>query len=174
MNEKQRKQAHRFNQGKPDQPPLAVGCKVWYKRPEGSGDKLDSRWLGPALVKAREGADSYRVEVKPGVDISSPRKFLKAYQEDVPSGKSFPLYFFQRTESDVEASPEEWEVEFVAKHRVVGDKIEFLPKWKGYPLEESVWEPVGNFFHRYAAPLIDYCRRHGVVLDVTKYLEADA
>jgi hypothetical protein len=174
MNDAQQKRAERFNRDKPDQPPLTVGSRVWYKRPEGSGDKMDSRWLGPALVKAREGADSYRVEVKPGFEISAPRKFLKAYREEFAGRKQFPLYYFQRTESDVEASPEEWEVEFVVKHRVVAGKIEFLPKWKGYPLEESVWEPVGNFFHRYSAPLIEYCQKHGFVLDVAKYLKAEA
>ena len=35
---------------------MQVGDTVWYRRPEGSSDKLASRWIGPALITAREGA----------------------------------------------------------------------------------------------------------------------
>ena len=41
--------------------PLPIGRKVWYRRPEGSGNKTDTRWLGPAEVLAREGDTSYKI-----------------------------------------------------------------------------------------------------------------
>ena len=48
-----KKLAEHLNKKRKEGDALDIGYKVWYRRPEGSGDKLDSRWLGPALVKAR-------------------------------------------------------------------------------------------------------------------------
>ena len=43
-----------------------VGDLVCYRRPERSGHKLDTRWLGKALVMARESESSYMIEIRPG------------------------------------------------------------------------------------------------------------
>ena len=51
LNKMHEKLAERINKKRLEGDVLKIGAKVWYRRPEGSGDKLDSRWLGPALVK---------------------------------------------------------------------------------------------------------------------------
>ena len=50
LNEKHRRQAEQVNKGRKDGPRLKPGDKVWYRRPEGTGEKTDSRWLGPGIV----------------------------------------------------------------------------------------------------------------------------
>jgi hypothetical protein len=62
--------------GKP--PPFAPGDKCWYRRPENSGNKLDSRWLGPVVIVKREGEYSYTILVKPDLEIKAHRSFFEA------------------------------------------------------------------------------------------------
>ena len=66
LNEKHPKKEVWVNQNRVQPPPFLVGDLVWYQRPPDSGDKLASRWIGPAKVVAREGENSYKIEVKPG------------------------------------------------------------------------------------------------------------
>ena len=75
LNEMHQKLAQRLNKNRPEGTIFQVGSSVWYRRPEGTGDKLDSRWLGPALVKGREGKRSYVIELKPGTEIKAHGSF---------------------------------------------------------------------------------------------------
>ena len=38
----------------------------------------------------------------------------------------------------------EWEVEYIKDSRIYRGKLQYLIKWKGYPHEESTWEPEKN------------------------------
>ena len=55
LNDLHEQQSQRANLDRQDSAPFAVGDVVWYRRPPNSGDKLDSRWIGPGKVIAREG-----------------------------------------------------------------------------------------------------------------------
>ena len=52
---------------------LAIADQVWYLKPPYSGDKLESRWIGPGVVTAREGEHFYFVEIEPGCEIKAHR-----------------------------------------------------------------------------------------------------
>ena len=54
-----------------------VGDQVWYSRPEMSGHKLDTRWLGRAVVTARESESSYVIEIRPGTKMKVHASSLK-------------------------------------------------------------------------------------------------
>ena len=149
-------QAERINQNRKDMPPLKVGDKIWYRRPENSGEKTDSRWIGPGLVKAREGERSYLIEVKPGVEMKAHRSFLKLYQEPQVAGRGVPLFFHKRTEPEEDAMPHEWEVEKILGHRKRGNEWQFLTKWVGYADGEETWEPAKNFIHRISDEFVRY------------------
>ena len=110
LNTKHAEEVKRVNRQRKEMVPFLTGCLVWYKRPEGSGEKLDSRWIGPAIVKSREGDRSYTIEIKPGLEIKAHRSFLKEYHEPEVYGKGIPLYYFRRTEKEDDAMPDEWEV----------------------------------------------------------------
>ena len=149
--------------------PLLTGEKVWYLRPEKSGNKLDTRWVGPALIIERESENSYLIEVSEGHRISSHRSFLKYFIPDEVLGKSVPLFYHRRTVQDPEAAPDEWIVDEVIGHRVEPDgTVKFLTKWRGY--EDATWEPLGNFFHRYNSDIVRYCAEQGLGLDLVEAL----
>ena len=158
-------QAKRINQERKDMSPFPVGTQIWYKRPENSGVKLDSRWIGPGVIKAREGERSYLIEIKPGIITKAHRSFLKLYNEPQVEGRGIPLYFFKRTEPEEGAMPDEWEAEAILAHRKKGGEWEFLTKWVGYNEAESTWEPAKNFIHRISGELIRYCTAKGLSLD---------
>ncbi len=149
-----------------------IGDKVWYRRPEGSGTKLDTRWIGPAIITALEGASSYVIEIKDGHTMKAHRTFLIPYQDDKFLGRPTPLFYHQRTVPDIEAQVGEWVVEKVLKHRKTPKGFEFLTQWKGFPIDEATWEPPGNFIHRYSSDFVEYLQKNKLSLDLTKYLSA--
>ena len=112
-----RKHAEQLNARRKVKRSFAEGDKVWYRRPPNSGGKLDSRWLGPARILKRIGAQSYLIEVKEGVEISAHDSFLKLYFENEMVGEPIPLYYHQRTVIDEDAQPDEWEVDEVIDHK---------------------------------------------------------
>ena len=171
LNRKHQVEENRINATRKELPPLENGTKVWYRRPENSGEKLDSRWIGPGVVTAREGDRSYVVEVKPGLEMKAHRSFLKEFQEPQVAGKASPLYFFRRTEKEEDAMPDEWEVDKIVAHRKdKNGRWEFLTKWVGYADGEDTWEPIGNFIHRYSEDFVKYCREHHLKVDVLNSL----
>jgi hypothetical protein len=172
LNRKHLVEEKRVNASRKELPPLKVGTKVWYRRPENSGEKLDSRWIGPGVVTNREGDRSYVVEVKPGLEMKAHRSFLKEYIEPEVFGKGRPLYYFRRTEKEEEALPDEWEVDKILKHRLGRDgQWEFLTKWVGCADGEETWEPIGHFIHRYSADFVIYCRNQGLDIDLLHALD---
>ena len=164
LSEKHAKRREWTNRSRQEPPPLAIMDKVWYLRPPDSGDKLDSRWIGPGLVTAREGEHSYAVEIKPGFVIKAHRSALKPYVPDEFSGAPIQLFFHKRTPENLEGAPDEWIVEKILGHFEKDGKLFFNVKWEGW--EDPTPEPVGNFIHRYSAPWVRYCREHGVHVDV--------
>ena len=92
LNEKHEKAAERVNRNRRDFEPFQVADLVWYLRPEDAGDKLDSRWLGPGVIVARIGGNSYEVELKPGFTVNAHRSALKAFVKDPTTEDHTPLF----------------------------------------------------------------------------------
>ena len=103
--------------------------------------------------------------------MKSHRSFLKPFVEETFMGKPTPLYFHQRTVPDIEAAPDEWEVDKILSHRTTKKgELEFLTKWQGFDVKDATWEPVGNFFHRYSADFIKYIRHHKLPVNIATAL----
>ena len=174
LREIHKKAADALNFSREARPPFKVGDTVWVLRPRGLGvDKLLSWWIGPCPVLARQGEDSYVVEVKPGREQAIHASHMKVFREDEYSGRPTQLHFTKPTEEDMEVELDEWEVEAVLDHRVGNSgKLEFLTKWEGY--EDPTWEPIGNFVHRYNMDWVHYCQQKGLRVDVVKHLMTGA
>ena len=165
-----RKAADVVNASRNVQPVHKVGDTVWVLRPRHLGtNKLASWWIGPCPVLARQGADSYVVEVKPGQEKAFHSSHMKVFKEDEYGDDPTPLHFVQPMEADMEIELDEWEVEKVLEHRIGKDgKLEFLTKWAGF--DAPTWEPIGNFVHRYSMDWARYCRDQNLRVDVVKHL----
>ena len=77
---------------------FGAGQTVWYRRPEKSGHKLDTRWIGPCVVKERVGEHTYRIEVGTGVYLEAHATFLKPYHLDYTSGDPVQFFRYRRTQ----------------------------------------------------------------------------
>lgn len=161
LNDLHAKEAERLNQNMPQRAPLHKGDKVWYKRPENSGDKLDTPWLGPCTVTQRVGEESYEIEVKGGHVICAPRRFLAPYLEDVLTGTTTPLHAHLRTPLDEWGDPDTWEAEAIVGHSWDGEgNLLYHVKWQGFPPEENNFEPVTAFVPVYNDMWAQYNTRH--------------
>jgi hypothetical protein len=170
LNQIHERRAAQENVHRTEPPEFSAGQKVWYRRPEGSGDKLESRWLGPALVTKRIGHHSYEIQVGERNVLTAPAIFMKPYVEDEFTEKRVPLFQHRRTIADKGALPDEWEVEDIVDMTYKHGLPHFKVHWKGYEPGDAQWEPANHFFHRYASPVIAYCQKKGVPLDVTQFL----
>ena len=170
LNELHERRAARENSSRSQAAEFCPGQKVWYRRPEGSGDKLDSRWLGPAMITNRIGQHSYEVQVGEENFLTAHASYLKAYVEDDFCGEAVPLFLHKRTIVDEEAQPDEWEVDKIVDVTYKNGLPHFKVHWKGYDEGDAKWEPPNHFFHRYSSPVIAFCQSKGIPLDVTKFL----
>ena len=147
LNDLHAKRAEQENRRRREPPSLNLGDKVWYLRPRGRpGEKLETYWVGPAIVRERTGEHSYRVEIQPGRLQDAHRCQLKEHREDFTT-KPLKLFRYRQTEERDEAHPDEWVVEKIGEHRRRPDgDLEFKVKWEGSAQE--TWEPLHHFFHR--------------------------
>jgi len=170
LNDLHQKRKAQVNANRKEPTPFAKGSKVWYRPERQPGtDKLAPEWVGPCLIEKRLGAHSYVVEVAPGVLREAHRTQLRPHVADLYSDTPFPLHYLAGKAPELpEATPDEWPVEAVLKHRRRAGKLEFLVKWKGYEASDACWEPWENFFPGYNTEVVDYCRRHKVSLDIAQ------
>ena len=170
LNEIHAKRAERENADKGKAPIFSVGDKVWYRRPEDTATKIHSRWIGPGVVKQRKGLHSYEIQIGERSTMDAQVSWLKPYVPDEFSGVPETLYYHRRTPMDDEAHEDEWVVESILDHKITGNVPKFLVHWKGFEKGDAKWEPANHFFMRYSAPVIEYCKKKGLPLNVTEFL----
>ena len=170
LNALHQRRAQQVNERRREPEAFQMNDKVWWLRPRGrTGDKLQSYWCGPCVVKRREGQHSYVIETREGHEVAVHRCHLKRHTADPHSGAPLPLYYFKQAVEDLGVHVDEWEVERIIKHRRGADgQLQFLVKWHGS--DKQTWEPVGHFFHRYSVDFISYCQKAQLQLDLVGIL----
>jgi len=129
-----------MNRSKP--PEFQIGNKVWLDSSfviHKGNKKFKPRRVGPYEILEKVSDILYKLNLPPSmkihlvVHVSSP----EPYYEDKFGREQLPPPITVDNE-------EEYEVEEILDKRKHYRKIQYLVKWKGYPLSESSWEPESN------------------------------
>ena len=89
--------------------------------------------------------------------------------EDDLLGKPVKLFHYKQAIPDVDLAPDEWLVDKITAHRQNADgDWEFAVKWQDS--EQSTWEPLGHFFHKYAEDFVKYGQDNNLRPDVIEHL----
>jgi hypothetical protein len=173
LNQKHAKSAKRINESRKSTNIFDIGDKVWYRRPEGSGTKIDTRWVGPGKIASQTGIDSYEVRLGPNQVMPAHATFLKHYVEDTMQGGVARMY--QHTRTVVDKNPqvnEEWVVDKVLGHRIMGGIPMFKVLWRGQPMENASWEPINHFLTtKHGDAVVKYCQAKNWDPSVIKFIQ---
>lgn len=118
--------------------------------------KFLPRFIGPYLIKRVISSTAYELDLPSTMHIHPVFhiNLLKPYID----GKSlFPNRILDpntirpppemiSSDDGITAEPE-WVVEDIIEKRIRRQHEEYLVRWKGYPLEESTWEPIDNLYN---------------------------
>ena len=124
-------------------PEFKINDKVWINSSlviRNKNKKLKPRKLGPYKIIRKVSPVSYELElpknirIHPVIHVSE----LEPYYEDKFGRKQKP------PPPIIVNEEEEYEVEEILDKRKHYGKIQYLIKWKGYPLSEASWEPESN------------------------------
>ena len=138
-----------------------VGDQVWLDgkniqttRPS---KKLSDKRYGPFEITKVVSQNVYKLQLPPSMKLHPVFHTVKLhpYFPDTIPGRRPPT----RLPPVVEGDMPEWEVEYIKDSRLRGRSLQYLVKWKGYPHEESTWEPVSNLQHA-AEAVSDFHRKH--------------
>ena len=119
----------------------------------------------------REREESYLIELKPQYFVKAPRCMLKLYKQDTVVGRPTELFVHRRTEPVVDAEPGEWNVDSILEHKMEHGQYKFLTKWEHS--DECTWEPVPNFIPQFSREFVVYCKRHGILSELVRFLTAE-
>ena len=139
-----------------------VGDQVWLdgkdiqtNRPS---KKLSDRRYGPFKVTKVVSPNAYQLQLPPTMKLHPVFHTVKLrpYFPDTIPGRKPPV----RLPPVIEGDMPEWEVEYIKDSRLRGGvAMQYLVKWKGYPHEESTWEPACNLEHA-AEAVAEFHRKH--------------
>ena len=100
--------------------------------------KLAPKFLGPFTIIDKISETAYKLDLPHTMKIhlvfhvSLLKKYINNGEQSAPP----PPVIID--------NEEEYEVEHVLDKRTIRNKVQYLIKWKGYPLHESTWEPLEN------------------------------
>ena len=127
-----------------------VGEKVWLSTKylnfvsQGPTNKLNPKYIGPFEVIERVGEVAYKLKlshelvknnIHPVFHISLLKPYIVSQRFTNREPPRPPPHIITNN------GDEKFEVETILRKRNHRRKIEYLVKWKGYPLHESTWEP---------------------------------
>src|SRR5215470_2630708 len=119
--------------------------------------KLEDKRYGPFKVLKVIGPNAYKLKLPANWKIHPVFNTVKLrpYKPDtldrsVANTRPLPTI--------IDNEPE-YAIEYLLDSRLYKGKLQYLVKWKGYPKEESTWEPVSEL-HRAGREIEDFHRKH--------------
>src|SRR5215813_3784681 len=138
-----------YNLHRGEAPEYKVEDLVWLDGKDLKTDrpskKLEDKRYGPYKIIKKISPSAYELKLPTSMKLHPVfnTSRLCPYKEDIIPGRKDP----PPPPPVVEGETPEWEVEFIKDSRFYRGKLQFLVKWKGYPHEESTWEPEVNLKH---------------------------
>ena len=126
---------------------VTVGLFAWLSTEHlrlapGLTRKLAAKWAGPYRVVASVGPVAFRLALPPAWkihDVFHVSQLCPAFGFDGSVSAHWDAAFRPAADDN-----DEFEVEDLLDHRSRRGSVEYLVKWKGYPVFESTWEPSTN------------------------------
>ena len=162
-----------LNAKRRERPVFESGTLVWYRLPVDRSNAQHPVYTETWVVKRRLGETSWVLWT--GVrHFTGHMSCIRRYLGPIYGGKIVELAYSKVSKQSVlESGNREYEVERNLKHKWVKGEPEFLIAWKGYPIDEAGWQPLGSFIHRYSSDLVTYAQEHGLMdLPILKQLTA--
>jgi hypothetical protein len=132
-----------YDQNRGEAVSYQVGDKVWLDGKDIKSDrpskKLDDKRYGPFKIIKIIGPNAYKLQLPPSMKVHPVFNTVKLrpYVQDTISGRKPP----PRPAPVIKGDKPRWEVEYIKDSRIFRGKLQFLVKWRGFPQEESTWEP---------------------------------
>lgn len=154
MQAAQERQKHQADKHRRDLQ-FKVGDQVWLStrtlRDKGIGAaKFFPRFRGPHRVKRVISPDAYELELDSSMRIH-PVFHVSELKPWIDNMATFPerVPTFARPAPEIvereDGAEPEWIVEKILAWRLFRNRdLQYLVKWKGFPIEESTWEPISN------------------------------
>ena len=163
LNEMHRKSAERINAKRKSQKPFLVGSVVWYKRQEGTGTKMDTRWVGPCEVLKREGEASYVVRTGQKSQVKAHRTDLKEYWPDTHAEVCKPMFYHKRTVQIPVEESTQLHVKRIIEHKVQGNGAhKFLTQRVGEDVNNAEYLFPQDFLSESGIKFVEYCQEQGL------------
>jgi len=138
-----------------------VGDKVWLEgkdiKTDRPSQKLSDRRYGPFKITKVVSPNVYQLALPPSMKLHPVFHTVKLrpFVPDPISGRQQP----ERPPPVIPGENPEWDVECIKDSRLWHGSLQYLVKWKGYPHEESTWEPAVNLEHA-AECVAEFHRKH--------------
>src|SRR5271155_2785851 len=105
--------------------------------------KLAPKFIGPYTISKIISTTAYKLDLSEIMRIHpvfhvSLLKLYKESPEEFVRPTPPPAIFIPET------NQEEYEVETILDKRIIHKRLQYLIKWKGYPLYNATWEPLEN------------------------------
>ena len=106
--------------------------------------KLSPKWIGPFTIKARKHKDAFELNLQgkfkfhPVFHVNLLKPYLDNDDTEFPESRQVP------PEPVIIEDQQEFEVEAILGKRTYHGSTQYLVQWKGYPFEDSTWEPLSN------------------------------
>jgi hypothetical protein len=125
-----------------------------------TSQKLLARFAGPHTIVEQLSPVSFRLDLPPSMKIH-PVFHVDRFRHYHPSPEALGPRTPARPPPVIVEDEEEYEVEAIADHRRINNKMEYLLQWQGYPREDWTWEPESELAHCKDI-LNKYKRDHGL------------
>lgn len=135
-----------YDEHRREAPEYRPGDKVWLDardlKTTRPSKKLDNKWLGPYEVQEQVSRNAYKLKLPKTLRIHPVFHVVKLRlcpPDTIPGRRAKPP-----PPPEIQDGQQEYEVERVDDSRFRRGHLEYLIKWKGYPVGDSTWEPEGN------------------------------